>query len=661
MQHPFHLMPDMMVGPWRIVARLGAGGFGAVYRVEYEGEPYALKFAVHGPDSEDLNRTDERARRELACLLLIHHPHVVRVWSHGRWPHPRDGYHYVVMDYVEGLTLQQWVKQERPTQRQVLQLFSTLALTLEALHAQGIHHRDLKGSNILVRAKDGAPVLVDFGAAEDSAASGLPLTEGPLPPGTPHLRTPEALRFQREHYADLSARYAFRPTDDLYALGATLYEVLTGAPPFPPSLPREVLSELIETRMPASPETLNGQVSPELGALVMRLLAKRPEERFASGRLLHEQLQALLRDEAPNLDVSLQAGAETATTEGMGGSPVMFSADVPKRPLPGTEEWGGARASPGLASVPREASAPTVLTERASPGSPSHRRRAWLAVAAPLLLALLGVGLWRAVTSSARRAELPAEPPAPERLQTASVADAGLPLHASPGTDGGPDVAALGPADAGPLVVAEALPSPPPKKGPLMRKNPPAKSPDVPPESAQPQRPGSRAAGPLAGALAAACVAGTAGCASPPPPPMRYGPPPFRKCPPGSVETMRGKLSFTYEKSVLVLMPGATPEQKWDPVLVREGDAEVIALTGDWMPGVPPRSVLVGEFTFGDRLYGRFWELRLPSGERLPLCAALYEDWGSSLGVPWEAGSVPGAMKVKARQVVTAELLSGEH
>ncbi|MBN1208281.1 MAG: protein kinase [Myxococcaceae bacterium] len=659
MQHPFHLMPNMMVGPWRIKARLGAGGFGAVFRVECGGEEYALKFAVHGPDSDDLNRTDARARRELACLLLITHPNVVRVWAHGRWPHPRSGYHYVVMDYVEGHTLTEWVKKTRPPLRQVLRLFDTLALALHALHAQDIHHRDLKGSNILVRAEDAAPVLVDFGAGEHAGAAS-PLTEGPLPPGTPHLRTPEALRFHREQYADPLARYPFRPTDDLYALGATLYEVLTGTPPFPPHLPREVLTSLIETTLPAPPDAINAQVPPALAALVLRLLAKRPEERPASGQALHDQLQPLLRDDTPTLDMSLSPGASTVTTEGMGGPAVMISADDPERPLLGVADWGGARASPGSVSPPSEASAPTVLTERASPGSPSQGRGPWVAVAALALLMALGASLWRGGAFTAQSTDTPRQPPAsaresppssptPEPAPTAMLADAGPTPLARSSADAGPSAPANVSTDARPLALSEPRPASPHQEGPEMRK-PRVKSPDAPRAPEKPRPSGAGTARKLVG-MATVCTLAT-GCAASEPT-VRRGPPPPQQCPPGAVEAMK-KLGILEPTHNNIWLPGYSPnpparlmvDSRKTRIPVREGRQEVVLSLHIWHK-IPNGTVLVGDFIFGDKLYARFVEARTPNGERYPFCAFL-RDWETNeVGIPFLPESKPGAMLVQ--------------
>jgi serine/threonine protein kinase len=649
MQHPFHLMPDMMVGPFRIQARLGAGGFGAVFRVECGGEQYALKFAAHGPDSDDPNHTDARARRELACLLLITHPNVVRVWAHGRWPHPRSGYHYVVMDYVEGATLTDWVQQTRPALRQVIRLFDTLALALEALHAQAIHHRDLKGSNILVRARDGEPILVDFGAGEH-AGSASPLTEGPLPPGTPHLRTPEALRFHREQYADPSARYPFQPTDDLYALGATLYEVLTRAPPFPPTLPREVLISLIETEMPASPAVLNPQVPPALADLVLRLLAKRPEERPASGQALHELFQALLHDDSLVLDMPLSPGAHAATTEGMGGPAVMFSADDPERPLSGPEDWGGARASPGPTSL-SEGSAPTEPAERASPGSPRYLQLKWVAAASALgLLAALGVALgW-----GMRGSKPPGAPASPPPVSTLEALPSSATLELSPASPlsdaGSPSLASLFP-DAGPLTLTEAPPSSPLQKGPPMRTKPLVKNPTAPQVPEKLRSPSPSVANPLA--MVAACAL-VGGCASTEPV-MRLGPPPPQLCPPTSVEVMKKEFGIGDLGTRMVtpfILPGASEDPKWkDSVTITEGRHEVRMYYGSSGPrgkGLPKKSVLVGDFIIQDKLYARFVEVRLPDGRRLPFCGELLDGSTREVGATFRPGSKQGEMKVGA-------------
>ncbi|HYI02548.1 serine/threonine protein kinase [Hyalangium sp.] len=651
MQHPFHLMPNMMVGPFRIQARLGAGGFGAVFRVECGGEQYALKFAAHGPDSDDANHTDARAQRELACLLLITHPNVVRVWAHGRWPHPRTGYHYVVMDYVEGPMLTDWVQQTRPALRQVIRLFDTLALALEALHAQAIHHRDLKGSNILVRARDGEPVLVDFGASEH-AGSASPLTEGPLPPGTPHLRTPEALRFHREQYADPSARYPFQATDDLYALGATLYEVLTRAPPFPPTLPREVLTSLIETEMPASPAVLNPQVPPALADLVLRLLAKRPEERPASGQALHELFQALLHDDSLVLDMPLSPGAHAATTEGMGGPAVMLGADNPERPLSGPEDWGGAQASPGPTSL-SEGRAPTEPVERASPGSPRYLRRKWVAAASALgLLAALGVALWRGGELGSRPPVAPASQPPVSALEVLPPSPTVELSPALPLSDAGsPSPASLSP-DAGPLTLAEAPPSSPLQKGPPMRTKPLAKNPTAPQAPEKLRSPSPSVANPLA--MVAACAL-VGSCASSEPV-MRLGPPPPQRCPPTSVEVMAKEFGIgtrEFERMVTpFVMPGAGAKPRYeDSVPITEGRHAVRMYFGSSGPrgkGLPKKSVLVGDFIIRDKLYARFVEAELPDGRRFPFCGELLDPDTREVGAAFRPGSKQGEMMVGA-------------
>jgi len=301
--HPGLLVAGARVGQWLIRKRLGAGTFGAVYLVECEGDLFALKFSLRRPESDDLNLTGERLRKELACLLQIQHPNVVRTYAFGRWPHPALGYPYLLMEHVDGVTLLEWRRRAAPSFRQVLEICSKLALAVEALDHEHLRHRDLKSANILVRSRDSEPILVDFGSAH--YAHGVRLTEGTLPPGTPHYRSPESLRFHRLHAGDPRAHYLFQVTDDLYSLGVVLYELLAGQPPFPLVLPREVLDVEIEFRVPQPPRAFDARVPRAASELVMRLMAKKPEDRPQSGRALFEQLQAVLRDGGPELDAKV--------------------------------------------------------------------------------------------------------------------------------------------------------------------------------------------------------------------------------------------------------------------------------------------------------------------------------------------------------------------
>lgn len=299
--HPVALVAGERVGDWIIRRKLGAGSYGAVYLVEYEGEPFAIKFSLRRPESgDDLNQTGARMGKELASLLRIRHPNIVRLYGFGRWPHPTKGFCYLLLEYVDGLTLHEWRRKVVPTFRQVFGVFSALALALEALDREQIRHRDVKGANILVRSKGGQPVLVDFGSSQ--YPQGVRLTEGPLPPATPHYRTPESLRFYRQNYRNPEAHYISQVTDDLYSLGVALYEVLVGRAPFSLDLPRELLNIEIEQRVPLAPSTFDERISSAMNQVALRLLAKRPEDRPQTGQALNDELQSLLRDGGAVLD-----------------------------------------------------------------------------------------------------------------------------------------------------------------------------------------------------------------------------------------------------------------------------------------------------------------------------------------------------------------------
>lgn len=444
--HPLALRPGMTVGPWRILAPLGSGAFGIVFQVEHAGQRHALKFALRGPGSDDLNRTDARAAKELACLLHAVHPNVARVWAHGRWPDARTGYHFVVMDFVEGVTLNDWVKQSRPSARRVARLFARLARTLGELHTREVFHRDLKPSNILVRDADEEPVLVDFGSADHADA--LPLTEAALPPGTTQYRSPEALRFHREHHDRPDARYPFRATDDLYALGVTLHEALTGAPAFSLSLPREILIEQIEERLPPLPSQVNPRVPAALEAITVRLLQKRARERFPHGEALRAALEEALDSAGPEWDAPLfpRSGPKkrqrsNVEPPGPGVPPALRDSgpgpapDTPEAPRPAARPpvtpSAGPGPTPGAARAPLPDSQPQAMpsaspTPGASgaprPGTPSPgtaargtagtwRPSSWQRVGAAVLLGLLALLGWKCLGTSHTPERL--LPPAP--------------------------------------------------------------------------------------------------------------------------------------------------------------------------------------------------------------------------------------------------------
>ncbi|HEX8698010.1 MAG TPA: serine/threonine-protein kinase [Myxococcaceae bacterium] len=284
-----------LIGPWRILERMGSGSFGIVYSVCLAEEPaageYALKLARQAGDL--------RFEREGELLSRIRHPHVPGLRERGVWQGSHRGwYPYLVMQWVEGLPLYLWAKQRGITSRHALRVLGQVARALEATHRHGVH-RDVKGDNVLVTS-DGDAVLVDFGCCWYQGAR--PLTVGVLPPGTRPYRSPQALRHERE--GNPAERYLGTPADDVYALGVTAYHLVTGT--YPPhgseDAPRLLLPSELAT------------VAPELEALILRMLSEYPSVRGTAGQLA-EALERAAKSAGPLADEPVRPSRSMLPTE----------------------------------------------------------------------------------------------------------------------------------------------------------------------------------------------------------------------------------------------------------------------------------------------------------------------------------------------------------
>jgi serine/threonine protein kinase len=283
------LSPGAMIDGFKVIDALGDGGFGLVYLVEKHGKLYALKLARHREASGDDNRTHARTLRELETLLLIRgHPNIVQPCGYGYVPDKATGNVYLLLDYVDGWTLAQWMERKHPTVQEVLSVFVKIAAALAHMHSRGVLHRDLKLANVLIRKSDGEPIIIDLGGASHALAEDL--TEEGLPPGTDRFRAPEQFKFLREHKEEHRARYAFQVSDEIFAYGVMLYDLLTD--PRPTELrPREPINSA--KRTPETVHKLNPRVPEAVSDWVQSLLAREPSKRPVDTEALRREAAEL--------------------------------------------------------------------------------------------------------------------------------------------------------------------------------------------------------------------------------------------------------------------------------------------------------------------------------------------------------------------------------
>ncbi|WP_020468764.1 serine/threonine-protein kinase [Zavarzinella formosa] len=267
---------------YEVEGLLGRGGMGVVFRARHLrlNRPVALKMTLAGAYAGQAERS--RFQREAEAVACLRHPNIVQLYDIG----DTDGRAYFTMEYVEGGCLAQKLAGKPLSPRQAATMVSTLSKAVEVAHQGGVVHRDLKPGNILLTA-DGAPKITDFGLARRlDGEAGLTQTGAAI--GTPSYMSPEQARGQTA---------AVGPAVDIYALGAILYELLTGRPPFRAETPAETFRQVI-TQDPALPSRLNNKVPRDLETICLQCLHKEAGHRYSSAALLSEDLDRFLKGEA---------------------------------------------------------------------------------------------------------------------------------------------------------------------------------------------------------------------------------------------------------------------------------------------------------------------------------------------------------------------------
>lgn len=269
------------IGDFELLAELGRGGMGVVYKARQKSLDrfVAIKIILANQlaSPEQLRRFGIEAK----AAAQIQHPHVVSIFEAGRV----NGQPYLAMTYVEGVDLATLVGTERLDRETAVRMVITIARAVDHMHAHGIVHRDLKPSNILIDAS-GKPYITDFGLAKLVGAVGEETATG-LIAGTPSYMSPEQAAGKPGQIG---------PATDVYALGAILYALLTGQPPFRADSPLDTIVQVLE-REPVRPRAIDRSIPRSLELICLKCLEKNPARRYASAAELADDLERYCKGE----------------------------------------------------------------------------------------------------------------------------------------------------------------------------------------------------------------------------------------------------------------------------------------------------------------------------------------------------------------------------
>jgi tRNA A-37 threonylcarbamoyl transferase component Bud32 len=274
---------DRLVLPgYEVLDILGRGGMAVVYKARQQSlrRLVAIKVVLAGQHASPEEIT--RFRIEVETVARLRHPNIVQIYEVGQ----HDGCPYCSLEFVEGGNLSQRLNGNPLPTEQAAQITEALARGMHAAHQRGIIHRDLKPSNVLLTA-DGQPKITDFGLAKWMDTD-LGQTRTGAVMGTPSYMAPEQADGRSKEVG---------PAADVYGLGAILYELLTGRPPFQAETPLDTLLKVVSEE-PVPPRRLRPHLPQDLQTICLKCLEKDPRRRYPSAEALADDLSRYLRGEA---------------------------------------------------------------------------------------------------------------------------------------------------------------------------------------------------------------------------------------------------------------------------------------------------------------------------------------------------------------------------
>lgn len=313
-------------GSYRIVEPLGEGGMASVYKAYQANMDRYVALKVLPRHFANDAQFVARFEQEAKVLAKLRHPHILPVHDYGQ----ADGFTYLVMPYIEGGTLINALNKDPLPLPEIERIVSQVGDALDYAHTQGIIHRDVKPSNVLVDER-GNCMLMDFGIAKMvESSNNLTQTGGIL--GTPAYMAPEQGRG-----GATDARI------DIYALGVILYEMATGRVPFKAETPIAVLVKHINDPLPP-PRVVNPNLPPQMEQVILKAMAKNPDDRFATAGDMVRALKAAVADAARQSavnDATLHAAeAESPTLPGQRPSePIPVATPAPKKNASALPVW----------------------------------------------------------------------------------------------------------------------------------------------------------------------------------------------------------------------------------------------------------------------------------------------------------------------------------